>query len=79
MTLSAAEAAAQAHSASTSRGPVCVTKQSIHHRRAAALAKAIDVAIRSRFPSDDSSYVDGQLLSVDGGVSSTHPYGRIAL
>ena len=24
-------------------------------------------------------YVDGQLLSVDGGVSSTHPYGRIAL
>jgi NAD(P)-dependent dehydrogenase (short-subunit alcohol dehydrogenase family) len=29
--------------------------------------------------SDDSSYVDGQLLSVDGGVSSTHPYGRIAL
>ena len=29
--------------------------------------------------SDDSSYVDGQLISVDGGVSSTHPYGRIAL
>jgi NAD(P)-dependent dehydrogenase (short-subunit alcohol dehydrogenase family) len=29
--------------------------------------------------SDDSSYIDGQLLSVDGGVSSTHPYGRIAL
>ena len=29
--------------------------------------------------SEDSSYVDGQLLSVDGGVSSTHPYGRIAL
>ena len=29
--------------------------------------------------SDDSSYVDGQLLSVDGGVSSTHPFGRIAL
>lgn len=29
--------------------------------------------------SDDSSYVDGQLLSVDGGVSSTHPHGRIAL
>jgi NAD(P)-dependent dehydrogenase (short-subunit alcohol dehydrogenase family) len=29
--------------------------------------------------SDDSSYVDGQLLSVDGGFSSTHPYGRIAL
>lgn len=29
--------------------------------------------------SDDSSYVDGQLLSVDGGVSSTYPFGRIAL
>jgi NAD(P)-dependent dehydrogenase (short-subunit alcohol dehydrogenase family) len=29
--------------------------------------------------SDDSSYIDGQLISVDGGVSSTHPYGRIAL
>jgi NAD(P)-dependent dehydrogenase (short-subunit alcohol dehydrogenase family) len=29
--------------------------------------------------SDDASYVDGQLISVDGGVSSTHPYGRIAL
>lgn len=29
--------------------------------------------------SDNSSYVDGQLISVDGGVSSTHPYGRIAL
>ena len=29
--------------------------------------------------SDDSSYMDGQLISVDGGVSSTHPHGRIAL
>lgn len=29
--------------------------------------------------SDDSSFVTGQLYSVDGGVSSTHPHGRIAL
>lgn len=26
--------------------------------------------------SDDSSYVDGQLLPVDGGISATHPAGR---
>ena len=36
-------------------------------------------AVAAFLASDDSSYVDGQLLSVDGGVSSTHPYGRIAL
>ena len=29
--------------------------------------------------SDDASYVNGQLIAVDGGVSSTHPFGRIAL
>ena len=29
--------------------------------------------------SDDASYVDGQTIAVDGGVSSTHPFGRIAL
>ena len=29
--------------------------------------------------SDDSSFVTGQLYAVDGGVSSTHPHGRIAL
>jgi NAD(P)-dependent dehydrogenase (short-subunit alcohol dehydrogenase family) len=28
--------------------------------------------------SDDSSYVDGQLIAADGGISSTHPYGRFA-
>jgi NAD(P)-dependent dehydrogenase (short-subunit alcohol dehydrogenase family) len=27
--------------------------------------------------SDDSSFVTGQLYAVDGGVSSTHPHGRI--
>lgn len=29
--------------------------------------------------SDDSSFVTGQLYAVDGGVSSTHPHGRIPL
>jgi NAD(P)-dependent dehydrogenase (short-subunit alcohol dehydrogenase family) len=29
--------------------------------------------------SDDGSYVNGQAFAVDGGVSSTHPFGRIAL
>ncbi|WP_213956903.1 SDR family oxidoreductase [Variovorax sp. dw_954] len=28
---------------------------------------------------DDSSFVTGQSYAVDGGVSSTHPHGRIAL
>lgn len=29
--------------------------------------------------SDDSAYVDGQLIAVDGGISSTHPAGRFKL
>jgi NAD(P)-dependent dehydrogenase (short-subunit alcohol dehydrogenase family) len=29
--------------------------------------------------SDDSSFVDGQMIAVDGGFSSTHPYARVAL
>ncbi len=36
-------------------------------------------AMAAFLASDDSSFVDGQWFSVDGGVSSTHPYGRIAL
>ncbi|MCB1667193.1 MAG: SDR family oxidoreductase [Pseudomonadales bacterium] len=28
--------------------------------------------------SDDSAYVVGQLIVADGGISSTHPYGRFA-
>ena len=28
---------------------------------------------------EDASYVDGQCIAVDGGVSSTHPFDRIPL
>ena len=36
-------------------------------------------AMAAFLASEDASYVDGQCIAVDGGVSSTHPYGRIAL
>lgn len=36
-------------------------------------------AVAAFLASEDASYIDGQLISADGGVSSTHPYGRIAL
>lgn len=36
-------------------------------------------AVAAFLASDDSAFVDGQLIGADGGLSSTHPFGRVAL
>jgi NAD(P)-dependent dehydrogenase (short-subunit alcohol dehydrogenase family) len=36
-------------------------------------------AVAAFLASDDSSFVDGQCIGADGGMSSTHPFGRVAL
>jgi NAD(P)-dependent dehydrogenase (short-subunit alcohol dehydrogenase family) len=33
-------------------------------------------AVAAFLASDESSYINGQIIAVDGGVSSTHPFGR---
>jgi NAD(P)-dependent dehydrogenase (short-subunit alcohol dehydrogenase family) len=33
-------------------------------------------AVAAFLASDDSAYMDGQLLAVDGGISATHPAGK---
>ena len=36
-------------------------------------------AVAAFLASDDSAYIDGQLIAADGGISSSHPFGRFVL
>lgn len=36
-------------------------------------------AVVAFLASDDSGFIDGQLIGADGGLSSTHPFGKVAL
>ncbi len=36
-------------------------------------------AVAAFLASEDSSFIDGQMIAADGGFSSTHPYARVAL
>jgi NAD(P)-dependent dehydrogenase (short-subunit alcohol dehydrogenase family) len=36
-------------------------------------------AVAAFLASDDSAFIDGQLIAADGGFSSTHPYGRVSV
>lgn len=46
-------------------------------RRAGKVEEIAGVA--AFLASDDSAFVDGQLIGADGGLSSTHPFGRVEL
>jgi NAD(P)-dependent dehydrogenase (short-subunit alcohol dehydrogenase family) len=36
-------------------------------------------AVAAFLASDDSAFVDGQMIGADGGMSSSHPFGRVAV
>jgi NAD(P)-dependent dehydrogenase (short-subunit alcohol dehydrogenase family) len=36
-------------------------------------------AVAAFLASDDSAFIDGQLIAADGGFSSTHPFGRVSV
>jgi NAD(P)-dependent dehydrogenase (short-subunit alcohol dehydrogenase family) len=35
-------------------------------------------AVAAFLASDEASYINGQFIAVDGGVSSSHPFGRFS-